>query len=192
MPLSLYRERLKIANACHSCRASKVKCDGGRPGNEAFLRFSISLLSSIAIVELKMQETHLHVFYVQSVRDARKEGGRATTASKMQPHQRVAADKGQKHRSANPDPSAVVPLLSFQSPLQSPLQPPSLPRLRPWLPKTIHCKPLQQPRRHRPQGSLGLWTWSKVTRIEMKPVRFTLRTGGLPDKSPRPSTRWQG
>ncbi|TFB05393.1 hypothetical protein CCMA1212_002667 [Trichoderma ghanense] len=31
VPLSLYRERLKIANACHSCRASKVKCDGGRP-----------------------------------------------------------------------------------------------------------------------------------------------------------------
>ncbi|OTA07477.1 Zn2Cys6 transcriptional regulator [Trichoderma parareesei] len=30
-PLSLYRERLKIANACQSCRASKVKCDGGRP-----------------------------------------------------------------------------------------------------------------------------------------------------------------
>ncbi|KAF5139452.1 Sorbicillinoid biosynthetic cluster transcription factor sor3 [Metarhizium anisopliae] len=32
LPMPPRRERLKVINACQSCRASKVKCDGNRPG----------------------------------------------------------------------------------------------------------------------------------------------------------------
>lgn len=35
--VSQQRRRLKIANACDTCRVKKVKCDGIRPGEEQLL-----------------------------------------------------------------------------------------------------------------------------------------------------------